>query len=510
MKEYGILTRYLIRRVSIAVSITCMITGCAPQGNRYAYTVPVETNDGWQTASLAEKDIDNAPLVSLMNRLHEHKNHLIHSLLLVKDGSLVFEEYFEGEDLDLFDKDFLRDGTLNLVHKRFTRDDLHYCASVTKSVTSQAFGIALDGEYVSDVDDKMLSFFPDHTDLDSPEKSQISVHHMLTMTTGLPFDEQTYPISDPRNDAFRLYFNEDPVAFVLGKDVVHAPGTFYQYNSGTTVLLGEIIRRTTGQNVPSFADEHLFTPLQISSYEWAEMPKAPGISYTAGGLYLRPRDMAKIGQLMLQDGVWKDRRVLSSDWVRRSVAQAIPVSGGGNVRGYGYQWKLGRFGGSDAFWAAGWGGQYIVVLPEQNVVLVQTGGRYRGEKITVNNEEIIEDYILPAIEGHRSEAVRADPAGEWTGYVILGNGSRADIRMSMIKSKKGYTGLIRGESGVIPEMQLRKISFKGNRLTYELDFPNGRTIELIRFDLRYRDDVLEGSYTDPTGDSDQVVLRRKQ
>lgn len=142
-------------------------------------------------------------------------------------------------------------------------------------------------------------------------------------------------------------------------------------------------------------------------------------------------------------------------------------------------------------------------------MLVQTGGRYRGEKIAVNNEEIIEDYILPAIEGHRSGSARMDPAGEWTGYVILGDGSRADIRMNLTKNQNGYAGILQGESGSIPEMRLRKISFRGNRLTYELDFPSGRAIELIRFDLRYRDDVLEGSYTDPTGDSDKVFLRRK-
>lgn len=492
--------------VWLLVVFIAIVQACITQGSRYEYGIPVETNDGWKTASLAEKGIDAAPLISLMDLLKKQKGHLIHGILLAKDGALVFEEYFDGEDVDLFNEGLFRDKRLNLVPKRFTRDEFHYCASVTKSVTSQVFGIAVDQGYVSGVDGKMFEFFPDYAGYRSPEKDVISIHNMLSMTTGLPFDEQTYPIADPRNDAFQLFFNEDPVAFVLGKSPVHPPGTVYQYNSGTTVLLGEIIRRATGKSVSSFAEEHLFKPLEISSYAWAEMPGARGIAYTAGGLYLRPRDMAKIGQLMLQGGVWNGHRILSQDWVNQSVVKAISVSDGREVSGYGYQWRLGSFGGAEAFWAAGWGGQYIVVLPGQKAVFVQTGGRYGGEKVPVNYIEIIEDHILPAIEGQRFQSL--DLTGEWTGHVILGNGTKADIRMSLSKGKKGYTGIIRGDSNTIPEMSLQNVILERNRLAFEVDFPAGQKIERIRFDLRYRDDTLKGSYTDPTGDSDEVSVRR--
>ncbi len=502
----GVRSRSVLAWLACGVSCLCAAGEVSAQGYRYA--VPIQTDDGWRTASLAQRAVDEAPLVSLMTRLRARENHMIHGLLLVKDGHLVFEEYFEGEDVDLFDEDFIRTRTPSLVRKRFTRDDLHYCASVTKSVISQLFGIAVDRGDVPGVDAKMLSFFPDYARFSTPEKACISVHHMLSMTTGLPFDEQSYPITDSRNDAFALYFTDDPMAFMLGRKLDHAPGTFFQYNSGTTVLLGEIIRRATGQSVTSFAEERLFAPLQIASSAWAEMPNAPGVTQAAGGLYLRPRDMAKIGQLMLQEGVWNGRRVLSADWVRRSVAEAIPVSSLGEVRGYGYQWRLGLFGGVVAYWASGWGGQYVVVLPEENAVFVQTGGRYGRERVPIGYGEIIEQYLLPAIERGRSVSESVDLSGAWTGYVIMGNGTRADIVLSLAREESGYVGSVRGISNGIPDMALRNISFERNRLTFDFDFPSGQRIELIEVRLRYRDDVLDGSYTDPTGDSDRMHFER--
>lgn len=374
---------------------SCTLLPNPPGG--YEYAVPSETGDGWRTADLSEEGLDSGPIVALMNRLHGHDEHLIHSILIVKGGALVFEEYFPGWDVDFFSEDLLRGDTLNLTERHFTQDVLHHTASVTKSVTSQLFGIAFDLGHIPGTDATLFSFFPDYTDFRSPEKESITVRDMLTMTSGLPFDENSYPIADERNDARQLFFNEDPVAFVLSRDVTYPPGTTYQYNSGTTVLLGEIIQRTTGLSLRAFAEEHLFSPLGIQSYRWAFMPEAPEVGYGAGGLYLRPRDMAKIGQLMLQDGVWRDQRVLSSEWVRRSVTEETLVLDEGDAEGYGFQWKLGRLGGADAFWAAGWGGQYVVVFPELDLVFVQTGGQYRGEDIPVGYRDIIENHILPAL-----------------------------------------------------------------------------------------------------------------
>ena len=107
--------------------------------------------------------------------------------------------------------------------------------------------------------------------------------------------------------------------------------------------------------------------------------------------------MAKLGQLMLQDGVWKGQKIVSSGWVRNSVSKAIPVLSGSDAHGYGYQWKLGRHGGYESYYASGWGSQFIIVLPDLNLVYVQTGERYFGQRQPVSYDTILEAYVLPAI-----------------------------------------------------------------------------------------------------------------
>jgi CubicO group peptidase (beta-lactamase class C family) len=500
----------LTSKVLLIVGIFLTCTSCLASGTRYEYVRPVATEDGWPTATLIDVGIDETPIVQLMNGLNRRRDHLIHGLLVIKDGSLVLEEYFDGGEVDMFRSDLVQDSRVSLTDMQFNRDELHNCASVSKSVTEQLLGIAVEKGYVAGTDAPLLSFFPDHADRRSPEKERITIQHLLTMTSGLPFDEETYPLGDPRNDASQLFLSDDPVAFMLRRDVVHPPGTVYQYSSGNTVLLGEIIRRTTRQSIPAFAAESLFEPLQISSFRWAPMPEAPEITYTPGGLYLRPRDMAKIGQLMLQEGVWNGNRVLSSDWVRRSVSPAISMSGKGDADGYGYCWKLGRFGGVDAYWAAGWGGQYVVVMPDLRLVYVQTGGRYNSERIPISYREIIEDFLLPAISEYRSPSESVDLSGDWTGYVIMGDGARADIRLRLTQDRRGYAGAIRGNGSAIPRMELRDIVFDSGRLSFEVDFPSARGTELITFNLRYWKDTLDGSYTDPTGDSDKVIVRRER
>jgi CubicO group peptidase (beta-lactamase class C family) len=365
----------------------------------YEYAVPEENGDGWSTASLADVGMDPDILADLMNRLYRHPAHLVHSLLIVKDGSLVFEEYFDGRDVDLFDPDLLGGDTLNLVARHFDRDVLHHCASVTKSVTSLLVGIAVDQGTVPSIEAPLFSFFPEYARLRSREKDRITLHDALAMASGLRYDEESRPIADARNDAHRLFFSDEPIAFTLGRDLMDDPGYAYHYNTGTTVLLGEIIRRSTGMSVDSFAEEHLFGPLGITRYRWAPLQGDPAILHAGGGLYLRPRDMAKIGQLMLRNGVWDGHRVVSSGWVRSSTTPQVRISAGGNFRSYGFQWKIGRFGAHDAYWAAGWGGQYIVVIPDLDLVFVQTAGRYSGEDVAPLYDEIIEAYVLPAAAG---------------------------------------------------------------------------------------------------------------
>ena len=388
-----------IQKFFLNAALFSLITACSiVEGNSgYQYQSPQQTDDGWQTASLDEVGMDTERISAFMDALSAYPDHWIHGVLVIKEGKLVFEEYFEGRDLDLSDLD----GKLDFRTMDFDRDTLHSAASVSKSVTAVLFGIAIDKGLVAGIDETLFSFFPDYEYLNDPIKSQITLAHMLSMGSGLPWTE-AYSYDDPRNDLTAMISSEDPIAYVLSKETVEDPGTKFIYNSGTTNLLGEIIRRQSGLTLVSFAEQYLFAPLEIKTYEWYPFPSNPEMMVASSTLYLRPRDMAKIGQLYLDGGMWQGTRVVSENWVSQStkkvigmVASESPVS---NLNpAYGYQWWLGTFptGETETYFAAGFGGQFIFVLPKQEMVVVFTAGGFEDGNYDALLQ-IVNDYILPA------------------------------------------------------------------------------------------------------------------
>jgi len=334
-----------------------------------------------------------------MNDLLERDDHYIHGILIVKDGKLVFEEYFTGYDLDIF-----RSG-LNMEYKEFDRNTLHFQASVTKSVISALVGIATDKGHIQGVDEKVFSFFREYADLNKKEKDKITIAHVLAMSSGFPWDESSYPYDDNRNDVNRFINSSDPMRFILGRNLIASPGLAFLYNSGDTNVLGEIVRKTSEFVLMEFAKRYLFTPLGISSFQWLRLPYANEVTFASGGLYLLPRDMAKIGQLYLQEGLWKGNRIISAEWVRESIKKSIDLPAYMRVPyhayGYGYQWWLETYqsgpGTIYAYSAHGWGNQFIVVLKEVNMVVVFTGGAYETNSSIVFSD-IIQNYILPAVD----------------------------------------------------------------------------------------------------------------
>jgi len=328
----------------------------------------------------------------LMDSLSNQNENQVHSIIIVKDSKIVLEEYFSGEEIA---------GGLSLVHKDFNRDTLHHQASASKSITSILLGIAIDQGKVKDTQEKLFSLLPEYSDLSDATKDKMTLQHLLTMSTGIPWDE-SYPYNDPRNDLCQMFFHSDPVRYVLEKPVVASPGEVFIYNSGTTNILGEIVRRSTGLTLKDYANQYLFTPLGITSYEWATFLNVPQMAVASSSLYLRPRDMAKIGQLYLQKGVWNGNRVVSERWVLESTKQSITVPPSGIVipgfnTTYGYQWWRGTFsnGEIDTYYAGGFGGQFIFVLPDMEMVVVFTAGRYDGCYDGFYN--IVNDYILAAM-----------------------------------------------------------------------------------------------------------------
>ncbi len=365
----------------------------------YVYQIPALTGDGWETDSLQNVGMNPVPITNLMVELLTRDDHFYHSLLIIKDGKLVLEEYFDGYDLDILGYE------LNQEFKEFDRDTLHFQASVTKSVTSILVGIAMDNGFLPGVHTSVLSLYPEYVDLIDGQRELITIHHMLAMCSGLDWDESTFAYDDPQSHTYQLLVSDDPVRFVLTLPIIEAPETSFHYNSGTTNVLGDLVRKTSGLILTEFAQQYLFEPLGINEYEWLRCQIATDVTFASGGLYLRPRDMAKLGQLYLQEGLWNSEQIVSTSWIQASTTESIALPSSMvepyHSYGYGYQWWLERYnsGALDAYSARGWGSQYIVVLPAVDLVVVFTGGAYDISLLDLQMlyYDIIQDYILPSL-----------------------------------------------------------------------------------------------------------------
>ena len=387
----------LLALIQLAACVAACESSPAPdQGTYlYEYRVPEETGDGWETAGLVEVGLSEAPIIRLMEDLHELEGHEVHSILVVMGGKLVFEEYFEGRKFNLAQ---YTGGT------GFDRDDTHNLASVTKSFTTTLAGIAIDQGHIESVHQPVFDFFPEHADLllDDQRREDMTVEDLLLMQSGISWNDLgTYTYDDPRNDLVRMFTSEDPIRYALSKDLYAHPGTVFDYCNANTNILGEIVSRATGQRLDRFAQANLFDQLGIVDREWQMLPN--DVVFASGDLRLRPRDMAKFGELFLRMGMSDGEEVISREWVEaateRHVVRLSASHGWADAYGYGWwHWDLpsgGRI--HETYQASGWGGQWIIVIPEHEMVVVSTGGNYyQAEPMPV--QRMLEDYVLPAIQ----------------------------------------------------------------------------------------------------------------
>ena len=297
------------------------------------------------------------------------------AVVVVRHGHLVFEAYRNGYD----------------------QDKRHHLQSTTKSFSSTLIGIAIDKGFIDGVDQKVVDLFPEHAiaNMDA-RKGRLTLEHLLTMSEGMDWHELDYPYTDGRNTLGQMWRSRDAVQHVLDRPMAREPGAAWAYNSGTSILLGGILEQATGRDVLSFAREVLFDPIGIGEVEWS---KTTGNHYhTDGGLYLTPRDMARLGYLMLHGGAWDGQQIVSPEWVARAT-QAHYQTGAG--KGYGYQWwTLGR----GTFAATGHYEQKIYVLPEADMVVVFTGNI--PDDVLPPTDGLLYGYILAACTDLPPEATR--------------------------------------------------------------------------------------------------------
>lgn len=359
----------------------------------YKYEIPEKTNDGWEIGSLENNGIDVKLLSNLVQQIKKEKIQNIHSILIIQDGELVFEEYFSGYDFDYFGEQF-RGEKID-----FGIYDTHDLASVTKIIASTLVGVAIDNGFIDSVNEKISKFFPEYSGLFEEEKEKITIEHLLSMTSGLKWDDESSIVdTSRRNDLVELFYVEDPIEYILSKPVIFEPGSRFHYSGGDVNLLGEVIYKATGQKIDEFSYEYLFNPLGITDYKWDYINS--DIVYTSGGSKMRPRDLAKIGYLHLNEGLWQDKQMISEEWIEASIKEYIelPTSWSNHGDRYGYQWFLRSDFVNDkevnSYLRTGWGGQRLSVYPSLDTIIVLTGGNYSTPE-PVN--EIVNSYILPAL-----------------------------------------------------------------------------------------------------------------
>jgi CubicO group peptidase (beta-lactamase class C family) len=365
----------------LVVLPTLLLGACGDDGPReYRYHPPEVIDDGWPTGDLRDHGLDLATITAMLDRVLDGSYVNIHSVLIARNGTLVLEEYYPGSFLDH-------------PYTHFGRDTLHEVYSVTKSVNATLVGMAVCDGRIASVDESVAAYFPEYKDVfdANPAKREIRLRHLLSMTAGLQFDEWSYPYGDSRNSHVAMDRSPDQVRWVLDQPLVSAPGARFVYSSGLAITLGAIVEKATGMRADTFAARHLFATLGIASYEWYRYPN--GIVQTGGGLMMRPRDMAKIGQLHVNRGLWQGQRIVCEEWIDEATRrQAADFE-------YGYQWWLDRFdvGGVTyrGYSARGRAGQFIFVLPELSLIAVFTSGN--DNELWDQPLEMMTRHVLPAL-----------------------------------------------------------------------------------------------------------------
>ncbi|MEW5925136.1 MAG: serine hydrolase [Candidatus Zixiibacteriota bacterium] len=334
----------------------------------------------WKTAPPQYQGLDASILANLDLKIRAGDYGEIHSLLIIRNGFLVYERYYRGYDVN----------------------EKHQLFSVTKSFTSALIGIALEQGHIDNLDHNVLSFFPEYEGFENltPDKEAIVLRNVLTMRMGTHWDEFTYPFDDPRYSVYQIIHSPDWVKYVLDQPMVEPPGTRFRYNTGGTMVLSGILRNSVGKQAQEFADEFLMKPLGIDNYIWET--GAQELTNTGWGLWMRPRDMARFGQMYLNGGKWNKKQVVPAAWVETSTFNHVRVN---SIFSYGYQWwmmPMDNVAGhvpapGDIKICWGLGDQFIFVIPDLNMVVVSTAGNFSGE----NEDSAIEfvpDYIVRAVE----------------------------------------------------------------------------------------------------------------
>ena len=332
-------------------------------------------NNGWERSKPALEGMSLDSLSSFSNKLKSGELGYIDGMLIIRNGKIVFEKEYSNNYDSLFEITNTKPGKYNYYdpfwHPYYKNTELHTMQSVSKSFTAAAIGIAIKNGVIKDLDVKIMEYFVGFESSNpDPRRNEMTIRDVLTMTTGISWDELSMPYTDTSSSCVQMEASQDWVKYVLDQPMAFKPGEKWEYSSGATILLSNIIKQSTGQDLADYVEQNLFNELGIQNYYWKHTPK--GLTDAEGGLYLTPRDLAKLGYLYLNNGVWNGKPVLPDNWVENNLSKPLDTIWPDFK--YGHQWWLIPYGENKiTMLASGLGGQRMLVIPEFNIVAVFTG-----------------------------------------------------------------------------------------------------------------------------------------
>lgn len=307
-----------------------------------------------------------------------------HSIVIERHGKIIAELYRSGPDRTMMKRYGI--GNPFATDIKFDADTLHDVRSVSKSVTALLYGAVALEKILPPVQSGILSEYPELQDLQNTERNRITLAHLLTMSSGLDWKE--WGKGFLTSDETRLLWKAEPVQFVLNRPQAAEPGERFNYSGGNTAILADLLCKKTGKSLAEIARSELFEPMRITEWQWAT--DSHGRALPHAGLRLTPRDMVKLGRLVLNKGRWKGKQLISQRWIEESTRQHILTgvnifSASGENLGYGYQWWTGHSAWNNRTipWSAaiGNGGQRIYVVPALDMTVVMTAGNYGSLEI---------------------------------------------------------------------------------------------------------------------------------
>lgn len=348
--------------VFLFLSFHCNRNLTSPENNSYQWSISTPQEQGLSAESL--------------NRAFDQvsQRHFMNAVVIIKNGFLVAERYYNG----------------------FDRNDPHVVRSVSKSFLSALVGIALNEGYIKSLDEKIMDYYPEYkNNIIDRRVFDITIRHLLTMKTGFDGDRETF---------FNIFYSDNWIRSTLSQNLIFSPGSKYKYSTAATHLLSGILTKATGQTTLEFANIKLFNPLKIKVHAWERDPQG----YYCGGnnMYFTPRDMARFGYLYLNNGQLDGQYIVPLNWVQESLKSyyKFQQDSWGDLTNieYGYLWWKGVLNGYSCYFALGFAGQYILMVPEHHIIIVFCSDSWsqdwdEGDEQERSVLDVIANYILPAI-----------------------------------------------------------------------------------------------------------------